>query len=76
MPEGGTMPLAFAPDGQEIFSLEADRRLHVRDAATGKELRQLTSPRFPEPSRDRIYALASSNPDRPQAACLLCHTSL
>ena len=27
-------------------------------------------------SQDQVYALACSNPVRPQAACLLCHTSL
>lgn len=27
-------------------------------------------------ARDQVYALAFSNPDRAEAACLLCHTSL
>ena len=27
-------------------------------------------------SQDQVYALACSNPGRPRAACLLCHTSL
>jgi WD40 repeat protein len=61
------VPAAFTPDGKRLVIPWKDRKLHVLDAETGKDLRALEGSALPGPTYSRTQALAVS-PDGKRVA--------